>query len=165
MVHGGSDGGGFGGIGGIVNFGGRGVGGNRCNGRGEGIRTAAGLAVVVIGRLLMRHHLVMIVVLLLLLLFLQLQIIFVLVVVVVTRIVIVVVVVVGVMVLVVKGMEVSLRWCTIVTEGTGMGRRKTGSSVAIVNVIVIVAGFTSSTVRASGLVIVTSGSTVMMAEI
>lgn len=48
MVRGGSDGGGFGGI---VNFGGRGVGGNRCNGRGEGIHTAAGLAVVVIGRL------------------------------------------------------------------------------------------------------------------
>lgn len=154
-------------VGGIVNFGGRGVGGNRRNGRGEGIHTAAGLAVVVIGRLrqrlLMRHHLVW-----WLLLLLFLQIILVLVVVVITRIVIVVVVVdfvVGVMVLVVKGMEVTLRWCSTDTIGTGMGRRITGSGVAIVYVTVIVAGFTSSTVRASGLVIVTSGSTVMMAEI
>lgn len=115
MVRGGSEGGGFGGI---VNFGGRGVGGNRC--------TAAGLAVVVIGRLrqrlLMRHHLVLL-----------LLIILVLVVVVVTRIVIVVVVVVvGVGVLVVKGLDVTLRWCTIVTVGTGKGRRITGSGVAIV---------------------------------
>lgn len=86
-----------------------------------------------------------------------------LVVVVVTRIVIVIVVVGGrVMVLVVKGMEVTLRGCTIDTIGSGMGGcRVTGSCV----VYVIVAGVTSSTVRASGLVIVTSGSTVMMPEI
>lgn len=49
--------------------------------------------------------------------------------------------------------------------GAGRGCWITGSSVVIVNVILIVAGFASSTVRASGLVIVTSGSTVMMAEI
>lgn len=57
MVRGGSDGGGGIIIGGIVNFGGRGVG---------GIHAAAGLAVVAIGRLrqrlLMRHHLIVAVV-------------------------------------------------------------------------------------------------------
>lgn len=71
--------------------------------------------------------------------------------------------------LVVKGLELTW-WClwyyTSVAIGTGIGQGITGSGITVAIIgNVIVTRISSSTVMASGLVIVTSGSTVMMAEI
>lgn len=82
---------------------------------------------------------------------------------------IVIVVIVGVVVvMLVLGVEVTWGhlWCTVVTIGTRIGQGITGCGVTVANIgNVIVARISSSTVMISGLVIVTSGSTVMMAEI